>query len=164
MLDISMPIMNGFDTLIEIRKRWPQMKVLIFTTFDTERYIIKMIRNGANGYLLKDCDPEEIKAALVSIDQKGVYHSDLVPSRFTNAIKQNLIQLPNLTEKEMVVAKYACTDLTYAEIAVKMKTTTRSVEGYRDSHFKKLRVNSRVSLALYAVQSGLVPLEIALDI
>ena len=160
MLDINMPVMNGFDTIVALKKRWPALRILVLTIFETEHYIIRMIRNGANGYLLKSCDPDEIKRALTEIHQYGSYHSTQAPVHFTRAIQQNLIRLPSLTEKEATLLKYACTDLTYAEIAVKMKTTPRSVEGYRDSIFKKLQVSSRVGLALYAVQAGLVPLEI----
>src|SRR5690606_33677819 len=73
LLDINMPQMDGFETLVEIKKRWQSMKVLILTVHDAELYVIRMIRNGANGYLLKSCDPEEIKKALFTIDTKGVY-------------------------------------------------------------------------------------------
>jgi DNA-binding NarL/FixJ family response regulator len=161
LLDINMPVMNGFDTLVAIKKKWPQMKVLVLTVFESDHYIIRMIKNGANGYLLKDCSPHELHAALFAVAQEGVYYSRLVSPRFSNAIKQNLVNLPNFTAKETMVMKYCCSDLTYAEIAEKMKTTTRSVEGYRDSLFKKLQLNSRVSLALYAVQTGIVPIEIS---
>ncbi|XZF13924.1 response regulator transcription factor [Chitinophagaceae bacterium MMS25-I14] len=159
-IDINMPEMNGFDTLIEIKKRWPNMKTLVLTIFDHELYIIRMILNGANGYLLKSCDPTDIKKALVSIYNNGIYHSELVSSQFLHAIKNKEIKLPNFTEKELQVLKYCCSDLSYAQIAKNMNTTARSVEGYRDSLFKKLKVNSRVSLALYAVQAGITPLEI----
>ena len=159
-LDINMPVMDGFDTIIEIKKRWPKMKALVLTIFEAEHYIIRMIRYGANGYLLKTCDPAEIKCALIAIHQKGIYHSTLVPAHLTNLVKNNLIKQVNLTEKEMAVMKYCCSDLTYSDIGQKLGTTTRSVEGIRDSLFRKLQVASRVSLALYAVQFGLVPLEI----
>ncbi len=160
LLDINMPQMDGFETLVEIKKRWQSMKVLILTVHDAELYVIRMIRNGANGYLLKSCDPEEIKKALFTIDTKGVYFSDVISSRFFHAIQNKEIKLPNFTAKEIEVLKYCCTDMSYAQIGEKMGTTSRSVEGYRDSLFKKLKVNSRVSLALYAVRFGYVPLEI----
>lgn len=160
-IDINMPQMDGFETLVEIKKRWRSMKVLILTVHDTELYIIiRMIRSGANGYLLKSCDPEEIKKALFTIHTKGVYFSDVISSQFFHAVQNREIKLPNFTAKEIEVLKYCCTDLSYVKIAEKMRTTSRSVEGYRDSLFKKLKVNSRVSLALYAVQFGYVPLEI----
>ncbi len=159
-LDINMPQMDGFEALVEIKKRWQYVKVLIVTVHDTELYIMRMIRSGANGYLLKSCDPEEIKKALFTIHNNGVYFSDVITSQFFYAVQNKEIKLPNFTAREIEVLKFCCTDLSYAKIAEKMRTTSRSVEGYRDSLFKKLKVNSRVSLALYAVQFGYVPLEI----
>jgi len=160
MIDINMPGLNGFDTLIEIKERWPQMRTLVLTIFDHELYIIRMIKHGANGYLLKSCDPEDIKRALTSIYLNGFYHSEMVNTQLLFAIKNKEVKLPHFTEKELQVLKYCCTDLSYAQIAQKMETTSRSVEGYRDSLFKKLKVNSRVSLALYAVQAGITPMEV----
>jgi two-component system, NarL family, invasion response regulator UvrY len=159
-IDISMPVMNGFQTQMELHKRWPSIKTLVLTAYDIELYIIKMIVNGANGYLLKNCDPREIEQALISIKTTGVYHSEISTSHLFHAVKSREIILPNFTEKEMQVLKYCCSDLSYSQIADQMNTTRRSVEGYRDSLFKKLGVNSRTMLALYAVQFGIVSLEI----
>jgi len=159
-LDISMPVMNGFDTIVELKKRWPNIKVLVLTIFQTDIYIIRMIMYGANGYLLKNCDPEEIKKALTTICNNGVYFSDSTARHFFNAVQNEEIKLPSLTAREMQVLHMCCSDLSYAQIAEKIGTTTRSVEGYRDSLFKKLKTGSRVSLAMFAVQFGLVPMEI----
>jgi two-component system, NarL family, invasion response regulator UvrY len=160
MLDINMPEMNGFDTIVELRKKWPDIKVLVLTAFDIEIYIIRMIMYGANGYLLKSCDPDEIKNAIFSIYNNGMYYSDVITRHFFNAVRDKEIKLPNLTGREIQVLNLCCGDLSYGQIAEKIGTTTRSVEGYRDSLFKKLNTNSRVSLAMFAVQFGLVPVEI----
>ena len=159
LLDINMPGMNGFDTVIELKKRWPHIKILVLTVFDIEIYIVRMIMIGANGYLLKSCNPEEIKEAIVSIFCNGMYFSELVTHNFVQDIKTGVITIPNLTGREMQVLKYSCSELNYAQIAEKLGTTTRSVEGYRDSLFRKLKVHNRVSLALFAVQFGLVQME-----
>ena len=160
MLDINMPEMNGFDTIVELKKKWPDIKVLVLTVFDVEIYIIRMIMYGANGYLLKSCDPDEIKNAIFSIHNSGMYYSDIVTRQFFNSVINKEIKIPNLTGREIQVLNNCCSDLSYAQIAEKIGTTTRSVEGYRDSLFKKLNTNSRVSLSMFAVQFGLVPVEI----
>lgn len=159
LLDISMPGMNGFETIVELKRRWPELKVLVFTVFEIDTYIIRMIKYGANGYLLKSCNSEEIKRAIHAIYNTGMYYSDKVTSQFIQDIRDNVIKLPHLTEKEMQVLKYTCTDLRYTEIAEALGTTTKSVEGARDYLFKKLNVNSRTGLAMYAVQFGIVPIE-----
>lgn len=155
LVDISMPPgMNGFDTTVEIKKRWPQVGVLILSQHDYEHYIIRMIQHGASGYLLKTTEPRELKDAITTIHNGGFYYSELVPKKWSEAVKQNLIKAVELTEMEKLVLKYSCSDLSYAEIALQLKTTKRGVEGHRDNLFRKLDVHSRVGLALYAVQFG----------
>lgn len=158
LLDISMPGMNGFETIVELKQRWPELKVLVFTVFEIDMYIIRMIKYGANGYLLKSCNSEEIKRAIYAIHNTGMYYSDKVTSQFIQDIRANVIKLPKLTDRDMQILKYACSDLRYSEIAEAMGTTTKSVEGARDYLFKKLNVNSRTGLAMYAVQFGIVPI------
>jgi len=159
LLDISMPVLDGFDTLTQITTQWPQMKVLVLTIHKLDYYIIRMIRHGASGYLLKSCDPEEIKKALIAVYNTGFYYSNTITSRFVQQVRSKEISIPNFTEAEIEMLKHCCSDLTYIEIAEKMNTTVRSIEGYRDSLFNKLSVNSRVSLSMFAIQFGLVPLE-----
>ncbi len=159
-LDINMPGMNGFDTIQELKKKWPAIKVLVLTVFDIEYYFIRMIMSGANGYMLKSSDPDEIRKALFAIHENGMYYSDAGTRSYIQAILNKEIKLPNLTATEVIVLKHCCGDLSYSEIAAQMGTTSRSVEGYRDSLFKKLNVNSRVSLAMFAVQFGIAPVDI----
>ena len=158
-LDIGMPELNGFDTLIELKKKWPKIKVLVLTIYCNDIYIIRMITNGANGYMLKTSHPLEIIEALHSIYKNGMYFSEVVTSYYFHAIQNKKLRVPEFTDKETQVLKYSCSDLSYEDIALKMHTTKRSVEGYRDSLFKKLNVNSRVSLVMFAIQFGLVPIE-----
>jgi DNA-binding NarL/FixJ family response regulator len=160
-LDISMPGMSGFDVIREIRKHWPRLRVLVLTVFAQESYVIRMIRNGANGYLSKACSAEEMQRALTRIMEDGVYYSELMPHTLAKAVRNDEIRIPSLTAGERELLRHVVSDLTYAEIAELMQTTPRSVEGYRDSLFRKLKVSSRVALALYAIQSGEVPMQIA---
>ena len=159
-IDINMPVMNGFDTIIELKKIWADIKVLVLTVFDTELYIVRMITYGANGYLLKNADPIEIRKAIEDIYYEGMYYGNKASRNFVHAVQNREIKIPNLTEREMAVLKYVCSDLSYADIALKTQTTTRSVEGLRDSLFRKLNCNSRVGLAMFAIQFGLVPVEV----
>lgn len=157
-LDVSMPEMNGYDTLVAIKKLWPDMKVLILTMFNNEYTIIRMIRNKANGYLLKNSDPEELEKALLSISKSNFYHSELVSSHFFHIMHGTAI-LPDISEKEKQFLTYIHTDLTYKEIAKKMNATERSVIGYKDSLLEKLNVNSRPALVFWAIKLGYVAIE-----
>ena len=157
-LDVKMPVMNGFDIVPIIKKRWKKMKILVLSTYIEELYVVRMIRAGVNGYLSKSCDPEEIKDALISITNNGKYQSELF-SLGMNSSMDTQEGIPRLTEKEKVCLNYCCTELNYAQIANAMKTTPKSVEGYRDQLFKKCKVGNRISLVLYALRNGIVQID-----
>ena len=159
-LDIFMPVLNGLETLIEIHKRWEDMKVLVLTGHSTDYYMIQMVSAGANGYLQKNCSPKELEAALHSIYENGIYNSDILTYQFYRSVKNKKVKLPTFTGNEIKLLTYCCSDLSYEQIADKMSTTARSVDWVRLSLFKKLNVGSRSSLVMYAIQFGLVELDI----
>lgn len=159
LLDVNMPELNGYDTILEIKQQWPSMKFLALSMYDHEFSIIKMLRNGANGYILKDADPGQLRKALEDIYAKGFYHSELVSGRLISMLKQgtdyNQIQI---SEREQQFLIHCCSELTYKEIAQLMKLSVRTVEGYRDGLFEKLGLKSRSGLVIYALKNGLVTL------
>jgi len=157
-MDISMPGWNGYETLDAIRKKWPKLKVLILTMHKHEFAIIKMFRSGANGYLLKNSPPQELRKALQSIFDNGLYFSEVASSNLLHRLQHSNI-LPSFNEHEIELLKFCHTDLTYKEIADKMTLSERSVAGYRTNLFEKLHVNSRAGLVVCAIQMGLVPVE-----
>ncbi len=154
-IDISMPVWDGYQTLDAIRKKWSELKVLILTMHKHELAIIKMFRSGANGYLLKNSNPKELQKAMKSIHETGMYFSEVASSNFYHRLQHSNI-MPSLTEKEIQLLKLCHTDLTYKEIAVKMNISERSVAGYRISLFEKLGVNSRAGLVVCGIQMGLI--------
>jgi DNA-binding NarL/FixJ family response regulator len=158
-LDISMPVLNGYETLIALKKKWPDIKVLVLSMYNNEFSIIRMLRNGAKGYILKACDPKELHTALMDIHTRGFYNSELVSSRFFQLIHSNNEHLlPKISEKEFQFLNHCCTELNYREIAQLMGMSTRTVEGYRDSLFEKLNLNTRIGLVMYAINTGIVPI------
>ncbi len=156
-MDISMPVWDGYETLDAIRKKWPEMKVLVLTMHKHELAIIKMIRSGANGYLLKNSNPKELQKALHSIIDSGIYFSEVASANLYNKLLQYSNVIPSLHEKEEQMLRLCYTDLSYKEIADKMGISLRSVAGFRDSLFQKLGVNSRAGLVICAIQIGLIP-------
>jgi DNA-binding NarL/FixJ family response regulator len=130
--------------------------------YDNEISIIRMLKCGAKGYILKDCEPAELKAALDDVFNKGYYYSDLVSGRLIHAINNidnddsELKNLTQLNDRETNFLKHACTELTYKEIADKMFVSPRTIDGYRDALFEKLKVKTRVGLVMYAIKNGIV--------
>ena len=159
-LDISMPVMNGYETLLIIKRTWPEMKVLVLTMFNNEFSILKMVLGGAKGYLLKDCTPAELELALNNLYRYNLHHSELVPEEMFDKEKyKHLKPHQKITDKELLFLKYCCTELHYREIAELMEVSVRTVHAYRDSLFDKLGLKTRIGLVMYATSIGVIPIE-----
>jgi two-component system invasion response regulator UvrY len=159
-LDISMPVMNGYETLIEIKSRWPEIKVLVLTMINNEFSVLKMLRGGANGYLLKACPPKDLYIALDAVYKYKIYHSELVADEERHHDKKiPLAPNQNITDKEMVFLKYCCSDMHYKEMAEHLDISVRTVHTYRDTLFNKLGIKTRIGLAVYALSIGITPIE-----
>lgn len=155
-IDINMPEMNGYDTTAAVRSRWPNVKVLALSMYDTELNIIRMLRAGANGYVLKDNDPEDLRNAIRGVMAHHYYHSDLVNGRLLHQVQSSDDKLmPEINDREFQFLQLCCSELTYKEIAEQMYLSPRTIDGYRESLFDKLGVTSRTGLVMYAMKAGL---------
>lgn len=161
LLDIEMPQQDGFETAKLLKETHPAVKVLALSMYDNEQAIIRMLKNGARGYILKDAEPRQLKEALTMLRNKDYYYSDLVTGTLIHSMADNHAQhspaVPDqLNERESTFLKYACTELSYKQIADRMSLSPRTVDGYRDHLFSKLHVKSRVGLVLYAIKNQIV--------
>lgn len=158
LLDISMPIMDGFETSKWLKENHPQVMVLALSMQGDDASLFKMIRCGARGYLHKNVHPIELAKALETVVKNGYYYPEWATNRLLHSISEGKGEessLVPLSEREKEFLPYTCTEMTYKEIAEKMFCSPRTVESYRDSLFEKLGVKTRVALALYAVKIGL---------
>jgi two-component system, NarL family, invasion response regulator UvrY len=162
LIDINMPIMNGFETAHYITKNFPSIKVLALTVDDDDKSIIKMLRAGAVGYLLKDSETIQLKTTLKEVLLNGFYHNELITSSLIKSLKPPEIGTARTTlnfhGREEEFLRWACTELTYKEIADRMCLSPRTIDGYRESLFEKLELKSRVGLVLFAIRNGVVQL------
>ncbi len=162
LMDINMPEMDGYETTNWLKQNHPEVKVLALSMYDNEPSIIKMLKCGAKGYVLKDIEPAEFKTALDSLVNKGFYYSDLVTGKLIHAVnnsdstERNTLNGVSLSDREIEFLKYACSEMTYKEIAEKMFLSPRTIDGYRDELFEKLQVKSRVGLVMYSIKNRLV--------
>ena len=162
LLDINMPHMDGYDTARWLKKNQPDIKILALSMYDDENAIIRMLKNGAKGYILKEADPAELGQAIHSVLTKGFFYSEMVTGKLIHSIgnldeeDSTTRKMLNLSEREMEFLKYACTEMTYKEIADKMYLSPRTIDGYRDALFEKLNIKTRVGLAVYAIKNGIV--------
>ena len=131
---------------------------------DNDEVVISMLKAGARGYILKDSKPALFKQALDNIRDSGFFMNELVSNKMLNYLtheekKGSEVSLVSeLSEKEIAFLKYACTEMTYKDIASSMQVSPRTVDGYRDDLFKKLNVQSRVGLVIFAIKNGLYKL------
>jgi DNA-binding NarL/FixJ family response regulator len=158
LMDINMPIKNGIETTADLTREFPQLKVIALTMEDHEGTIIKMLKAGAKGYLLKDMSPDILFDAIDIVHKKGIFYTDLVTQSLLK-IKTEEKFMDSLNEtlkdRELEFIKLACSELTYREIADKMFVSPRTIDGYRDSVFVKLNVKSRVGIVLFAIKHNL---------
>lgn len=165
LLDVTMPVMNGFETAEWIFANHPSIKVMVLSMLGDERTIIKMLKMGALGYMTKDTDPKELNRALNELYYKGIYFNQLLCNNLVNSVRNGLEEpndeyqiLISLPEREKEFLKLLATDLTLKEIAAKMSLSPRTIDGYRDNLFEKVKVTNRVGLVLFALRNNLIHL------
>lgn len=162
LLDINMPDTDGNETARWLKRNYPGIRILALSMYDNGNSIIRMMKNGAKGYILKDVHPVEFRRALDSLMRKGFYYSELTTDNHLHAVGQLDEQdgpikcLIRLNTREIEFLKLVCTEMTYKEIAEKMFLSARTIDGYRDALFEKLNVKSRVGLVLYAIKNSIV--------
>ncbi|MGC4232507.1 MAG: response regulator transcription factor [Niabella sp.] len=154
LLDVHMPEMDGYETAVWIEAHLPLTGVLVLSMNDDEDMVIKMLRCGAKGYILKDADPPELCRAIRDVVNHGYHLSKLVTGKLLFAMNKpaDITSPTKLSLREKEFLNLCCSDLTYKEIADKMFVSVRTVDGYRDSLFEKLEQKSRVGLVLYAIK------------
>jgi len=162
-LDLNMPLLDGYETAKWLRIEYPEIRVLVLTMYDSEIALIQLLQTGVRGFLKKDINPEELRHAIQSVINTGYYSSYSTTGRLVNLFKNDGNRTASfhrvvLSQNEIMFLKLASTDLTYKEIANTMKMSPRTIDNYRDSLFLKLNAKSRVGLAIYAIKSGIVTL------
>jgi two-component system invasion response regulator UvrY len=164
LLDINMKQMDGFETAAWLKEHHPEIKIMALSMYENENAIIRMLRLGARGYLLKDIRKQELEQALSSLVSKGYYYTEMVTGKLIHALSNlgeekpgaSLKELVSLNQRETEFLKLACTELTYKDIADKMCLSIHTIDGYRDALFEKLNVKSRVGLVVYAIRNKIV--------
>jgi len=161
LMDLNMPLLDGYETSRWLQEHYPNIKVVILTMYDSEIALIRLLQVGVYGFLKKDIHPNELKHALLTIASGEYYYSSNATGKIASLFrktpnKTNSLEKALLNDTEIEFLKLASTDMTYKEIAQTMKLTPRHIDTLRDNLFDKLDVKSRVGLAIYAVKNGIV--------
>lgn len=160
LLDINMPVMNGFETMKAIHDNYPEVLVLCLSMNDDKDSFLKMIELGAHGFISKMASEQELDRAIKQVMEKRCYYTAEMADmlfRSMSAKKEKKNEL--ISSRECQFLTYVPTELTYQQIANEMCLSPKTVDGYRNALFQKLEVKSRVGLAIYAVKNGYFSLD-----
>ena len=163
LLDLEMPIMDGFEAAKWLQEHYPTIHILVVSMTEKEDTIVRMLKYGAKGYLSKDVEPDELRQAIYTIMDKGFYYTDFLTGKLVHSLCQEpardnikMISLKSFKYQEVKFLNLVCTEMTYKEIADCMNLTVKAVEYHRKNLFEKLQVKSRVGLVIYAIREGWV--------
>ena len=156
LMDISMPIMDGFESVLWLKNNHPAIKVMALSMQGDDNSVIKMIKNGAKGYLLKNTHPRDLENALIRLKDDGFFYPEWASKIIFSNINSDAgaEKAVRISEREKEFLTYTVTELSYKEIAEKMCCSPRTVESYRDQLCEKLGLKTRVGLAVFALKNG----------
>jgi DNA-binding NarL/FixJ family response regulator len=162
LMDLRMPGKDGVETTKIISKKYPHIHILILTMYEDERFVIHLMENGANGYLLKNSEPAEIKKAILEVHVKGYYLNNFVNRILLKKSHQKAKAIPSLnseiqiSEKERQVIRLVCMEYTAQEIAKEMEISPRTVEAIKDRLMERFGVKNSVGLVFFAMKNSLI--------
>lgn len=175
LMDIAMPRMNGIEATKELKKRHPDLPVLILSMYDSEEYVLPILRAGAAGYVLKRAAAQELVSALKAVTSgQVILHPDVArtvmdnlqgqenapgPAAAPRGASEAQAQLAQLTEREREVLTLIAHGLTNQQIAERLFISIKTVQAHRANLMEKLDLHDAVELTKFAIKSGLLPLD-----
>lgn len=162
LLDIRMPIMDGFETAETLIKNFPSIKIIVLSMHDGARHIIRMIELGANGYLFKNAHPQEVIKSIELVLENDYYFNSKINTLLQKVIrykgkKSGDREIPVvITKREQEVLELICKQNTNNEIAKILFLSSRTIEGHRKNLITKLGVKNIAGLVVYAIKEELV--------
>lgn len=154
MTDISMPGMDGITAIAEIHSRYPEVRLLVLSMYDTVDFVKRAVSNGACGYLMKDAPPFELEQALRSVMATGSYFSPAIAQRLLQPSEPTVDD--ELTHRQVEILRLIAQGKASKEIAYELGLSPKTVDVHRARIMERLRLNDIASLTLYAVRKGLV--------
>jgi DNA-binding NarL/FixJ family response regulator len=160
-LDVEMEGMGGMETLEVIRKKHSDLKVLMLTMHESERLISHLMKEGANGFLLKDEEPEIVCEAIKRVHQEGIFFRDYVSKALLRnsrqgSVKKNDLLAVQLSDRELQILQLLCKERTSQEIGDQLFISARTVDGHRRKMQDKTGSRNLAGLVLYAVKNGII--------
>jgi two-component system response regulator DegU len=161
-VDLQMPIMDGTETCENIISKYPDVKVIVLTMHDSEKYILHMMELGVHAFLLKNTEPEELEEAIDAVIEKDFYHNDLVATVLRKNVKEKKqghrpsFNAVELSDREREILLLVCQELTNKEIGLKLSLSEHTIRNHRSNIMEKIGVNNMVGLVKFAYDTGLM--------
>jgi two-component system, NarL family, response regulator DegU len=160
-VDLQMPIMDGAEASTQIIQKYLDVKIIILTMHDSNKFILHMMDLGVHAFLLKNTEPDELEKAIYAVADKDFYHNELVATVLRKNVKDRTGQRPNfkpaeLTDREKEILFLICQELTMKEIGQRLFLSENTVRNHRVNIMEKVGVNNIVGLIKYAYEAGIV--------
>lgn len=160
-VDLQMPVMDGAEASAQILQKYPDVKIIILTMHDSNKFILHMMDLGVHAFLLKNTEPDELEKAIYAVADKDFYHNELVATVLRKNVKDRTGQRPifktaELTDREKEILFLICQELTMKEIGQRLFLSENTVRNHRVNIMEKVGVNNIVGLVKYAYEAGIV--------
>lgn len=165
MMDINMPVMGGIEATRAALERYPELKIIVLTTFHDEDFIEQMMIAGVEGYMLKRSTPEEFETAMNRVSAGGNYFSDeivrTVASKLNKIREESMARTsrPVFTDREKEILELLCKGMNNEQISEVIHISPKTIEKHKSNLFQKTDTNNTINLILYAIRNDLVQLE-----
>jgi len=161
LLDLEMPVMDGIETTISLKRKYPFVKIIILTMHTDDEFIIQLVEKGASGFLPKDKDIEVVVDAITSVVENGYFFDERISKVMIEGLVKSKKAIPLfktqfLSEKEIDVVNLICKEFTTKEIADKLCLSSRTVEKYRENIILKIGAKNTAGIVMYAVKYNLL--------
>ena len=162
LVDLKMPIMDGIETCEILLSKFPEVKIIVLTMHDSDKYILHMMELGVHAFLLKSTEPHELEKAIYAVVEKDFYHNDIVAAVMRRNMREKksgsrpTFGNIDLSDREKEVLKLICHELTIKEIGHKLFLSENTVRNHRVNIMDKIDVKNTVGLVKYAYEIGLI--------
>ena len=161
-MDLKMPVLDGLEATKLIRQQYPAVKILVVTMYDDDKFVLHLMELGANGYLLKNAEPDEIKKAIEAVSANGYYFNDLVNKALLkklflkDAFDPVFNDQVRLSNQEIQILQWICEEKSAQEIGQELYLTSRAVDDIKQNLIKKIGVRNTAGLVMFAIKQGIV--------
>ena len=158
LMDITMPLVNGYEATRWLKQNHPSVKVLALSMFEEDEPIIKMLNSGAGGYVLKESNASDLIHAIKTIAEHDYFLNNMVSGKLLRSIQDDIqaaAPANELTANELKFLEFCCSELTYKEIADKMCLSPHTIDNYREALFNRFEIKSRTGLVLFALKNNI---------